>query len=88
MAPIGLLALVALSVLAVKDAKGIKWKLLNVLIIFGFMGLGLGIGLGSARGERTLQSAPRPPYLSRKGLERLERSGAGDQIRCARTQIL
>jgi hypothetical protein len=42
--PIGgvfLLALIVLMILAVVGAKESKWKLLNLLIIVGFMGLGL-----------------------------------------------
>jgi hypothetical protein len=46
MTPLPLLALVALSVLAIASAKGMKWKLLNLLIILAFMGLGLLIGWG------------------------------------------
>ena len=41
---LGLLALLVLSVMAVVTAKPIKWKLLNITIVIGFMAAGLGIG--------------------------------------------
>jgi hypothetical protein len=38
------LVVAALSVLAIRGAKSMKRKLLNILIVFSFMGWGLGIG--------------------------------------------
>jgi predicted RND superfamily exporter protein len=37
-------AFLVLSVMAVVTARGIKWKLLNIAIILGFVAVGLGIG--------------------------------------------
>ena len=42
--PIGLLLLVAFTVLAISTAKGPKWKIINIFIILGFMAVGFGIG--------------------------------------------
>lgn len=45
--PIGglfLLALIVLAIFAIVGAKESKWKLLNLLIIVGFTGLGLLVG--------------------------------------------
>jgi hypothetical protein len=44
MQAIFLLILIGLSVVAIVGGKGAKWKLLNLLIIIGFMAVGLGIG--------------------------------------------
>ncbi|HKF53678.1 MAG TPA: hypothetical protein VKB26_15285 [Candidatus Acidoferrales bacterium] len=41
---IGLLLLAAFAVLAVATSKGLKSKVLSILIIIGFMAVGLGIG--------------------------------------------
>jgi hypothetical protein len=38
------LLLMAASVLAIAGAKEMKWKLLNLLIILGFVATGVGIG--------------------------------------------
>jgi hypothetical protein len=45
--PVGglfLLLLIVLTVWAIFGAKGAKWKLLNLLIIVAFVGVGLGLG--------------------------------------------
>jgi hypothetical protein len=44
-----LLAMVISSVVAIMGAKSLKWKLLNFLIILGF--LALGVGFGAVAGE-------------------------------------
>jgi hypothetical protein len=47
--PMGTLAFIAclvLSIIALVGAKGIKWKLLNLVIILGFMAASLVIGFG------------------------------------------
>ena len=47
--PMGALAFIAclvLSIMALIGAKGLKWKLLNLAIILGFMATGIAIGYG------------------------------------------
>jgi lysylphosphatidylglycerol synthetase-like protein (DUF2156 family) len=39
-----LLLLLVLSVYAIASAKGVRWKLFNLLIIIAFMAAGLGVG--------------------------------------------
>jgi hypothetical protein len=46
MGSIWLLGLLLLSAMAVITAKGIKWKLINLAIILGFIGAGISIGAG------------------------------------------
>ena len=59
-----LLALIILSIFAIAGAKGLKWKLLNLLIIVGFMAGGLTIGLAVGGDSATgghLAAALMPP---------------------------
>jgi hypothetical protein len=44
MAAVLLAGLIVVSALAIAGGKGAKWKLLNLIIILGSMGLGLFIG--------------------------------------------
>lgn len=46
MGALWLLVFLVLLVFAVAGAKGVKWKLLNLLIIMAFMVLGIAIGFG------------------------------------------
>ncbi len=58
MAIIWLAALILSSVFAIASARGVKWKLLNVVIILGCMGLGLGIGYAAGLGSENMGRAP------------------------------
>lgn len=52
MVTIWLAALILGFVFAIAGAQGATWKLLNVLIILGCMGLGLGIGYAAGLGSK------------------------------------
>jgi hypothetical protein len=52
MVTIWLAALILGSVFAIVGAQGATWKLLNLLIILGCMGLGLGIGFAAGLGSK------------------------------------
>jgi hypothetical protein len=51
---LSLTAMIGVAAFAIARAKGTKWKLLNLLIILAFMGLGVGIGYASAVGDRSM----------------------------------
>jgi hypothetical protein len=53
-----LAALILGSAFAIVGADGVKWKLINGLIIVGCMGLGLGIGHAVGLGSQNLGRAP------------------------------
>jgi hypothetical protein len=54
MAILWLAALILGSVFAIAGAEGIKWKLLNSVIIIGCMGLGFGIGTAVGLGSQNM----------------------------------
>ena len=59
--PMTMLWLVTLllgSTLAVASGEGVKWRLLNVVIILGCMGLGYGLGYALGLGSGNLGSVP------------------------------
>jgi hypothetical protein len=58
MAILWLAALILGSAFAIVGAEGVKWRLLNGLIIIGCMGLGLGIGYAAGQGSKNLGRAP------------------------------
>ena len=58
MAILWLAALILGSAFAIVGAEGLKWKLLNGLIIIGCMGLGLGIGHAAGLGSQNLGRVP------------------------------
>jgi len=53
-----LAALILGSAFAIAGAQGAKWKLLNVIIIMGCMGLGLGIGYAAGLGSKNMGIIP------------------------------
>jgi hypothetical protein len=58
MPTICLAALILGSAFAIAGADGVKWKVLNVIIIVGSMGLGLGIGHAAGLGRGDFGSVP------------------------------
>ncbi len=46
------------SAFAIVSAQGATWKLLNLVIIAGCMGLGLGIGYAAGLGSKNMGSVP------------------------------
>ena len=58
MPTIWLAALILGSGFAIAGADGAKWKLLNVIIIVGCMGVGLGLGHAAGLGEGNLGRIP------------------------------
>jgi len=53
-----LVTLILGSSLAVASGEGVKWKLLNVVIILGCMSLGYGLGYALGLGSGNLGSVP------------------------------
>jgi hypothetical protein len=61
--PIVLLAgLIVVSALAIAGGKGAKWKLLNLIVILGFMGLGLFIGYAAGVWGKNMEIGATRPY--------------------------
>jgi hypothetical protein len=58
MPTIWLAALILGSGFAIAGADGVKWKVLNVIIIVGSMGLGLGVGHAAGLGRGDFGSVP------------------------------
>jgi hypothetical protein len=54
MAILWLAALILGSAFAIAGAQGVKWKLLNAVIIIGCMGLGFGIGYAAGLGSKNM----------------------------------
>jgi hypothetical protein len=53
-----LVTLILGSGFAIASGEGVKWKLLNVVIILGCMGLGYGLGYALGLGSGNLGSVP------------------------------
>ncbi|MGA2418468.1 MAG: hypothetical protein ABSG69_00165 [Candidatus Acidiferrum sp.] len=58
MVAIWLAALILGSAYAVAGAQGIQWKLINLVIILGCIGLGLAIGYAAGLGSGNLGRVP------------------------------
>jgi hypothetical protein len=53
-----LVTLILGSILAVVSGEGVKWKLVNLVIILGCMSLGYGLGYAVGLGSGNLGSVP------------------------------
>jgi hypothetical protein len=58
MAVLWLVTLILASAFAIAGARGLKWKLLNILIILCCMGVGLGIGYAAGLGSKNMGMVP------------------------------
>jgi hypothetical protein len=58
MAVIWLLSLILASTFAVAGGQGVRWRLLNILIILGCMGIGLGLGYAAGLGSKNMGMVP------------------------------
>ena len=58
MAVLWLVTLILASAFAIAGAQGLKWKLLNILIILCCMGVGLGVGYAAGLGSKNMGRVP------------------------------
>jgi hypothetical protein len=53
-----LVTLILASGFAIASGRGVKWKMLNLAIILGCMGLGYGIGYAAGLGSKNMGFVP------------------------------
>jgi hypothetical protein len=58
MAVIWLVSLILASAFAIAGGQGVKWRLLNILIILGCMGIGFGLGYAAGLGSKNMGMVP------------------------------
>ena len=58
MAMLWLVTLILVSGFAIASGHGMKWKLFNVLIILGCMGLGYCLGYAAGLGSKNMRMVP------------------------------